>query len=51
MAGKHGSTRRDTEVPRTTLVEALQAESDYYSTQTIEKPAISRTITIPIHYS
>ncbi|HEX5870639.1 MAG TPA: hypothetical protein VFY65_09500, partial [Longimicrobium sp.] len=30
--GHHGSRQRDTEVPRTTLVTALGAESDLFST-------------------
>jgi hypothetical protein len=37
MAGKHGDTKRDTEVPRETLVEALKSESDFFSTQAIKK--------------
>jgi len=36
MAGKHGDPRRGTEVPRQKLVEALEAESDYFSTQDIK---------------
>jgi hypothetical protein len=32
-AGKHGSSKRGTEVPRKKLVEALEAESDLFSTQ------------------
>ncbi|HEX6911649.1 MAG TPA: hypothetical protein VF142_14705, partial [Longimicrobium sp.] len=30
--GHHGSTQRQTEVPRGTLVDALNAESDLFST-------------------
>jgi beta-lactamase superfamily II metal-dependent hydrolase len=35
-AGKHGSTERNTEVPRRTLVEALKAETDYKTTQDLK---------------
>jgi L-ascorbate metabolism protein UlaG (beta-lactamase superfamily) len=37
MKGKHGSTRRNTEVPRRTLVEALEAESDHFSTESLKR--------------
>lgn len=36
MSGKHGDTKRGTEVPRRTLVEALEKETDFFSTQTIK---------------
>ncbi len=35
LFGKHGNPAKNTEVPRKTLVEALNDESDYYSTQTM----------------
>jgi hypothetical protein len=35
MKGKHGDRRRSTEVPRTTLVKALMAESHFFSTESI----------------
>jgi hypothetical protein len=36
MEGKHGSTDSHTEVPRATLVEALEQESDFFSTQQLK---------------
>jgi hypothetical protein len=36
MEGKHGSTHSHTEVPRETLVEALEHESDFFSTQQLK---------------
>lgn len=36
MKGKHGDPLRSTEVPRTTLVDALTAESRFFTTQTIK---------------
>jgi hypothetical protein len=35
MKGKHGDKRRSTEVPRTTLVKALTAESHFFTTESI----------------
>lgn len=35
-AGKHGHVESGTEVPRTTLVKALKAESNYFSTQELK---------------
>jgi ribonuclease BN (tRNA processing enzyme) len=35
-AGKHGSTERNTEVPRRTLVQALKSETDYHTTQDLK---------------
>lgn len=40
MAGKHGSASSKTEVPRRTLVDALQDETDYVSTQTLKKSIV-----------
>jgi hypothetical protein len=37
MAGKHGSSDRDTEVPRSKLVTALSAESNLFTTQKLTK--------------
>jgi hypothetical protein len=37
MAGKHGSTAKDTEVPRATLVDALEVNSDLKNTQDLKK--------------
>ena len=36
MAGKHGKAASNTEVPRKTLVEALQKDSDFHTTQTLK---------------
>ncbi len=36
MPGKHGDPRRGTEVPRKKLVDALRAESEYFSTEDIK---------------
>lgn len=36
MAGKHGKTANNTEVPRRPLVETLKAETDYYTTQDLK---------------
>lgn len=37
MSGKHGSKARGTEVPRGKLVDALEAESDFFTTQNLTK--------------
>lgn len=37
MSGKHGKPSSKTEVPRKTLVEALEKESDYFTTQSLKK--------------
>jgi hypothetical protein len=36
MKGKHGDTRRKTEVPRRTLLDALEAETDLVNTERLE---------------
>jgi hypothetical protein len=36
MPGKHGSSARGTEVPRKKLVEELQKQSDFFTTQTLK---------------
>lgn len=36
MSGKHGSASRGTEVPRTKLVEEMQRESEYFTTQDLK---------------
>jgi hypothetical protein len=36
MAGKHGHEHTKTEVPRTTLVNALQSETDFFTTQLLD---------------
>jgi hypothetical protein len=37
MAGKHGNPDRQSEVPRQTLVDALESLSDYYSTEELDE--------------
>jgi hypothetical protein len=36
MAHRFGDTDRETEVPRTSLVKTLKAQSDYFSTEDIQ---------------
>jgi hypothetical protein len=36
MPGKHGSTERETEVPRRKLVDELKKNSDYFTTQDLK---------------
>jgi hypothetical protein len=45
MAGKHGEPRRGTEVPRTKLIEALQQQSHFTTTQTLKAPELFEEIT------
>ncbi len=51
MKGKHGSTRRDTEVPRRTLVKELEKFSDFHTTEALSKPTqalfLEETIDLP----
>jgi hypothetical protein len=42
MAGKHGTVSSGTEVPRSKLVDALKAESDYYTTQELKGSKVIR---------
>lgn len=37
MSGKHGDSRSKTEVPRDTLLDALETESELFNTQTLKK--------------
>jgi hypothetical protein len=46
MPGKHGKAASKTEVPRTTLLEALKNESDLYSTQDLKKNELFLTYDI-----
>jgi ribonuclease BN (tRNA processing enzyme) len=49
LKGKHGKTANQTEVPRRPLVEALQSESDYHTTEAIKlKEKLCETIPIPL---
>ena len=48
MAGKHGDSKKRTEVPRKSLVDALKKMSTYFTTQTLEEDQLSRAITIKL---
>jgi hypothetical protein len=49
MEGKHGHTKDKTEVPRRTLVEALQSQSNYFSTQELRaEDELSKAFTIDL---
>lgn len=41
MPGKHGKAASKTEVPRKTLVQALESESEYHTTQNLKKKDLS----------
>jgi hypothetical protein len=41
MPGKHGKASSKTEVPRKTLVEALESESEFHTTQTLKGKTLS----------
>jgi len=44
MSGKHGKASSHTEVPRQTLVDALQSDSEYYTTQELKVKNKNKTI-------
>ena len=46
MPGKHGKAANKTEVPRKTLVDALQKESDYFTTQDLKRGVIRMDQTV-----
>jgi hypothetical protein len=46
MDGKHGSEESSTEVPRRTLVRALTAETDHFSTQSLNRESFFHDTTI-----
>jgi len=48
MEGKHGDSEKKTEVPRISLVEALQSQSSYFSTQELKKGELSREFPIDL---
>ena len=48
MAGKHGSVERDTEVPRRKLVDALKAETEFFSTQELKTGQLKKVITLAL---
>lgn len=48
MEGKHGNPEKKTEVPRMSLVEALQSRSNYFSTQELKENELSRAFTLSL---
>ena len=48
MAGKHGHVDNDSEVPRRKLVNALRAETSYFSTQDLKKTELFRDFEIAL---
>lgn len=48
MKGKHGSESRETEVPRKPLVEALEKNSDYHTTEDVEPKELFHEQTIQV---
>ena len=46
MAGKHGSARSGTEVPRSKLVDELKEHSDFFTTQSLKRGALVHEIEI-----
>lgn len=48
MPGKHGTPRRRTEVPRRTLLEALEMETDLLSTTDLQKTEMCQLTTIKV---
>ncbi|HSS49200.1 MAG TPA: MBL fold metallo-hydrolase [Thermoanaerobaculia bacterium] len=48
MAGQHGSTYRQTEVPRRTLVEELKSHSEHFSTQHLRGKTFFKDFEIPV---
>ncbi len=48
MPGKHGTTKKRTEVPRKTLLEALKTETDLLSTTDLKKAEMCNVTTIKV---
>jgi hypothetical protein len=48
MAGKYGKLAEGTEVPRTTLVTALKADSDFFTTQSLKGKTTSKLFTVAL---
>jgi hypothetical protein len=48
MEGKHGNPEKKTEVPRMSLVEALQSQSNYFSTQELKENELSKAFTFTL---
>jgi hypothetical protein len=49
MAGKHGSARSGTEVPRSKLVDALKQNSDFVTTQSLKRAELYHEVEIKIN--
>jgi hypothetical protein len=49
MAGKHGSARSGTEVPRSKLVDELKRNSDFVTTQTLKRDELYHEVEIDIN--
>jgi hypothetical protein len=47
-SGKHGSERAHTEVPRQSLVETLERESDFFCTESLPKSQLYREFEFPL---
>jgi ribonuclease BN (tRNA processing enzyme) len=48
MAGKHGKPERGTEVPRRKLVEELQKQSDFFTTQSLKGKTLSHDVVLDL---
>ena len=48
LAGKHGKAHRGSEVPRRKLLDALDAGSDLWTTHTLRKTGVTRTVVLPL---
>jgi hypothetical protein len=48
MAGKHGSARSGTEVPRSKLVDALKKQSDFFTTQKLGRGQLFHDVEIEV---
>ena len=48
MAGKHGSARSGTEVPRSKLVDELERQSDYFTTQELHRGHLYHDVEIAV---
>jgi hypothetical protein len=48
MPGKHGTVGAKTEVPRTTLLNALKDQSELHSTHLMDKHALSGEVSLDL---
>jgi hypothetical protein len=46
--GKHGCVKKHTEVPRISLVDALKAESNLHSTESLAPGELYEEISVPL---